>query len=163
MTFPSMRAGIVTSVLASVVLAADIAAQDSTSRDSRTSRSVSRVHSVLVGGPQRVSIGVGSGQWKSTLPDGHSGDYSIVDLGVGGGKVVIGAASGHIGGLWQARLALLRTWRDPALFEADRTLGGVELHHSIGVLTFGVAHYWRMTGVRGERARALSGTVGVLF
>lgn len=161
--FGRTRACIVAGLLLALVPLRFTAAQDSTSADLPSATSWSPVYSVQLGGPQRASIAAGVGQWTSSGIDALSGRYLLFDGGIGGGKVVFGVADGYNGGLSQARLTLVRTWRDPAYFTANRTLAALELHHSLGILTVGVAHYWRVTGNRGERARAVIWTVGALF
>ena len=96
---------------------------------------------------------------------GHAGDFEPVlqaDLGVGGGKLLVGADSFGEGFGWGLKAGLLRTWLAPIVAEKEQTFLGVELEVGYRHLFASVGIYGRIEGDQGGNA-LLTGGLGWLF
>ena len=96
---------------------------------------------------------------------GHPGDFEPTiqaDLGVGGGKILVGADSLGEGFGWGLKAGLLRTWLAPIVTEKEQTFLGVELEVGYQHLFASVGLYGRIEGDQGGNATLIGG-LGWLF
>jgi hypothetical protein len=84
------------------------------------------------------------------------------DLGLGGGKLLVGADSLGQGMGWGVKAGLMRTWLTPIVTEKDQTYLGAELEFGFRHLVASVGAYARIEGNQGGNTTLTAG-LGWLF
>ena len=129
-----------------------------------------------------VALGAGSAQaFESTMafrvstplvvsatPGLHFGKFGEfqptlqADLGLGGGKLLVGADSLGDGMGWGVKAGLMRTWLTPIITEKDQTYLGGELEFGFRHIVASVGVYARIEGNQGGNTTLTAG-LGWLF
>lgn len=101
-----------------------------------------------ISAPQKIALGGGFVVPLRRTMESFSGLLAAAEVGVGGGRLSIGAASyaaPKVVGA-QLRASVLRTWASPWKVAPRQTFVGPEARLTFGFLTVGGGGYWRVSG-----------------
>ena len=134
-------------------------AQEPASSRDRRDVSLGPVFGLHLGGPQRVAVAAGIQRAVSSGIDGYSARIAAVEVGRGGGKLVVGLAGGTPVTFGQLRGVVLHTWGEPRELAAGQTYAGAEVRLTMGV-TLGLGAYLRLVGEAPGDQQMFAATIG---